>query len=72
MNRKATRNQLAQITGTAVADEIYTDFLAQCLDQAKVIDDTLKQINKQHQVNVQQSQRNSGRGRPNPGCGSGG
>ena len=72
MNHKATRNQLAQITGTPVADEIYTDFLAQCLDQAKVIDDTLKQVNKQCQVNVQQSQRNSGRGRPNPGCGSGG
>ena len=72
MNRKATRNQLAQITGTPVADEIYTDFLAQCLDQAKVIDDTLKQVNKQCQVNVQQSQRNSGRGRPNPGRGSGG
>ena len=72
MNRKATHNQLAQITGTHVADEIYTDFLTQCLDQAKVIDDTLKRINKQHQVNIQQSQWNSGRGRPNPGCGSGG
>ena len=72
MNRKATRNQLAQITGTPVANEIYTDFLAQCLDQAKVIDDTLKRINKQCQVNVQQSQQNSGHGRPNPRCGSGG
>ena len=32
----------------------------------------MKRINKQCQVNVQQSQWNSGRGRPNPGCGSGG
>ena len=72
MNHKATHNQLAQITGTPVADEIYTDFLTQCLDQAKVIDDTLKRINKQHQVNIQQSQQNSGRGGPNPGRGSGG
>ena len=72
MNRKATRNQLAQMTGTPVAAEIYTDFLAQCFDQAKVIDDTLKRINEQRQVNIQQSQRNSGRGRPNPGGGSGG
>ena len=55
-----------------MADEIYTDFLAQCLDQAKVIDDTLKRVNKQRQVNVQQSQQNSGRRRPNPGRGSGG
>ena len=72
MNRKATCNQLAQITGTPVTNEIYTDFLAQCLDQAKVIDDTLKRINKQCQANIQPSQRNSGRGHPNPGCGSGG
>ena len=32
----------------------------------------MKRINKQRQVNVQQSQRNSGRGRPNPQRGSGG
>ena len=73
MNRKATRNQLAQMTGNPVAAEIYTDFLSQCLDQAKVIDDTLKKINKQClKANVQQSQWNSGRGHPNPRHGSGG
>ena len=72
MNRKATRNQLAQITGTAVADEINTDFLTLCLDQAKFIDDTLKRINKQRQVNVQQSQWNPGRGHPNPRRSAGG